>query len=283
VGPTLPRQVRKLPYYLSSLVALGRIATVRSLIRCAFLRSKQLDLRHGPSLRLCAVVDLLVVKETLVDDVYSLGTLDAADGVIVDVGAGIGEFTLAAAARFPHLSVYAYEPNPQTYRLLEENILRHGARNVRAARLAIGTEESYVLHGVGEGPRSSAAALAGEDSVVVAAERLDRSLPDMPVRLLKIDCEGLELDVLRSAAGLLDRVERVAVEYHRLLLPDADRLVGEFLREHGLRIQTRADPYDDDIGYVYGRRLDRDSVGLHFGERTASNDRLWSWPTSEGP
>jgi FkbM family methyltransferase len=248
----LPRLVRKLPYYVLSTAALGRIATFRSMIRCAVARRKQLNLRDGRSFRLSAVVDLLVLKETLVDDVYGLGALDTDDGIIVDVGAGIGDFTLAAATRFPLMRVHAFEPNPEAFQLLQINVRRQAAENVDASQVAIGTERTYVLRRTSAGPRASVAvAGADDDAVVVPARRLDDALPQETVRLLKIDCEGLELAVLQSAAGVLDRVERVVVEYHRHLLPQADRMVAEFLREHGFRSWIRPDTYDEAIGYVH--------------------------------
>lgn len=253
--PQVPRFVRKLPYYLASLVGLARIARVRSIARCIVSRDKRLDLRDGHTLRLSTVLDLLVVKETLVDDAYGLRELDASDGLVVDVGAGVGEFALAAAARHPGLTVCAYEPNSGTFELLERNLADHAYPNVEASLLAIGTRDSYVLRRASAGPRASAAAdEPGDQGIEVRARRLDEVLPPRVIRLLKVDCEGLEVDVLQSASGAMDRVEKVVVEYHRHLLPEADRLVAELLRSHGLETSVRADPYDDRIGYVLASR-----------------------------
>ena len=107
-----PKAIAKLPYYLLSLNSLRRIATARSIARCAVLRGRRLTLTDGSVLELSGMIDLLVVKETLCDDVYGLAELNALDGVVVDVGAGIGDFTIAAASRSPRLRVLSYEPNP---------------------------------------------------------------------------------------------------------------------------------------------------------------------------
>lgn len=246
--------LRKAPYYARSLGALARIATLGSIARSVVGRERRLDLRDGTTIRLSAPVDLLVVKETLVDDVYELAGLAAEDGAVVDVGAGVGEFTIEAARRLPGGSVVSFEPNPRTFRLLEENVRASGLANVGLACLAIGTESEYLLHGASRGPRSSALSPRAGAGVVVNARRLDDVVPAGVVRLLKIDCEGLELEVLRSAQGVLERVERVVVEYHRHLLPEADRLVLEYLSERGFHVRVRPDPYDRSIGYVYARR-----------------------------
>lgn len=198
------------------------------------------------------MIDLLVVKETLCDDVYRLLEVEARDGIVVDVGAGIGEFTLFAADRSASFQVVAYEPNDHVFRLTESNVA--GRANVILSPVAVGVQSSYRLRGVTNGPRATAVGGHSDAGVEVRGVRLDESLPEGPIRLLKIDCEGLELDVLQSAGRVIDRVEKVVVEFHRHLLPRADRVVADLLQRHGFRCVTRGDPYDDRIGYVYAER-----------------------------
>ena len=160
---------RKAPYYAGSVRDLVRIARVPSMFRCLLTSDKRLDFRDGLSLDLSALIDLLVVKETFVDDVYGLATLDVSPGeLIVDVGAGVGDFTLAAARRFPKSEVHAFEPNPRAFELLERNVRRrrHGKRADRADR--DWAEESYEMHGLSAGPIATAA------RVVAAARQCRR-------------------------------------------------------------------------------------------------------------
>lgn len=259
-----PKLLRKLPYYAKSVFQLARIARVRSVVRCIVSPDKRLDLRDGSFLRLGTVLDLLVVKETLVDDVYGLrGLAAASDGIVVDVGAGVGEFALASACRFPEFTVFAFEPNPAAYALLRANVATSRCPNVETVSVALGTEQQYVLHNVASGARASAAA-GGSDTqgVVVTARRLDEVVPAGPIRLLKIDCEGLELDVLRSAAGVLRRVEKVVVEIHRHLLADADQAVVGLMGDYGFRTRTCVDRHDDDLGYVYAVKVGEPGEGV---------------------
>ena len=93
------------------------------------------------------------------------------------------------------------------------------------------------------------------DSAVVDAKRLDDLLPERPIALLKIDCEGLELDVLRSAQHVLVRTGKAVVEYHRHLAADSDRLVADLLSQRGFETRVRRDPYDEAIGYVEAARV----------------------------
>lgn len=249
------RTARKLPYYARSLAALARIATLRSIVRCAVLPDKRLDLREGGMLRLTTAVDLLVVKETWVDDAYGLRDVRADEGsLIVDIGAGIGEFALAASRLFPAARIVAFEPNPRTFLLLESNLRAFGAANVAPVQAAVGTEPRYTLGSVSAGPRTSALAVA-EDEVDVRGVKLDDVLPQRAVALLKIDCEGLELDALRSAQATLARVRAVSVEYHRHLVRGADALVTQLLTAHGFTTRSRPDAYDDAIGYIHAVRV----------------------------
>jgi precorrin-6B methylase 2 len=57
---------------------------------------------------------------------------------VVDVGAHVGYFTLLAARLCgPNGRVFAFEPHPDNFRLLERNIRENGAENVTAVRKAV--------------------------------------------------------------------------------------------------------------------------------------------------
>src|SRR5260221_826343 len=71
----------------------------------------------------------LILDEILVDKLYfqegvSISPVD----IVLDVGANIGVFALCAAKQGAHL--YAYEPIPATFELLEQNINLHGLDNI---------------------------------------------------------------------------------------------------------------------------------------------------------
>lgn len=242
-------RLRKLPYYVASYVALrGLIAKGRILPR----PSRRVELRDGLSFSVSGLLDLLILKETFVDDVYGLRELDGtAPGCIVDVGAGFGDFSVLAATRFPSADVLAFEPLPAAFQLLGHNLIENGIKNVTARQLAVGTRGSETLVSGRAQARASASSSRGR-AVVVPARRLEDLLERRSPDLLKIDCEGAELDVLESAGDALSRARRIVVEYHRRLLPDADRLVAELLTKRGFDVRIRPDPYDRGLGYVVG-------------------------------
>jgi hypothetical protein len=96
--------------------------------------------------------------------------------------------------------------------------------------------------------------------VAVPGARLDDAVAGGPIGLLKIDCEGFELEVLESSTGVLPTVEHVVVEYHRHLLADADRRVAAFLAARGFAVRVQTDRYEPALGYVTASRPRRNGA-----------------------
>lgn len=242
----------KIPYYARSAITLTVALRPESWLPMLFRRGQDtLVLRSGLRFEVPELLDLLVIKETICDDAYRLAELTGiVQGLIVDVGAGIGDFTVLAASKFPRASVLACEPNPQTFKVLERNIQRNRLSNVDARCIAVGTRETYILSR-GRWSAEASARHVGGPTIPVPAVRLDELIGDRDVDLLKIDCEGGELDVLESLDRRIDHVKRVVVEYHGHLADAAGARVEQLLRAQGLVVRRKPDRYDRRIGYVY--------------------------------
>jgi FkbM family methyltransferase len=221
-------------------------------------RRREIVMRSGLRFQTAGWLDLLVLKETVLDDCYGVRALAASldPETIVDVGAGIGDFAVLAAATFPSATVLALEPNPSSFRLLETNRRANHADNLKPLCAAVGTLPTVKLCVGRIGPLASTRRVDGGRAwLEVPAVRLDDALAGVRrVDLLKIDCEGSEIDALESAGALLQRVQHVVVEFHKWLLPDADLKVTALLMEHGFKISVVRDRYDPELGYVTGRR-----------------------------
>jgi len=174
---------------------------------------------------------------------------------MIDVGANLGFYTLAAARRVgPAGRVFAFEAAQRTYRRLKRNLLLSRARNVDARHCAVSDRGgSATLHGASDahsGLASLRAAPAADGAAeTVACVALDGLLNEIPAtRLVKIDVEGAEFAVLRGMRGLLRRDKPFVI----FELTDA------FLRELG---QSAAEvcAYLRDEGYSLFR-LDADRL-----------------------
>jgi FkbM family methyltransferase len=142
--------------------------------------------------------------------------IDSGDRV-ADVGANVGYLTSLAAVRAGRDGqVIAFEPHPQVYELLEQNLARwrdSGAvDNVELRRVALADRkgEGTLIAGPFFEANMGLAALAsdqpasaGSEEITVPIERLDETIRAERLDLLKIDVEGHEPDVLRGAERLL--------------------------------------------------------------------------------
>ncbi len=112
-----------------------------------------------------------------------LGQILRPGDTAVDAGANIGTHSLFfSRAVGPAGTVYAFEPDPRAFALLEANIARNNTVNVRAQRAALGA----------------------------GGETLD-ALGLQSCRLLKLDVDGGELDILRGAESLLAAAKPVVL------------------------------------------------------------------------
>ena len=78
---------------------------------------------------------------------FQEGVSISPDDIVFDVGANIGVFTLFAAKQAAQ--VYAYEPIPQTFEVLQHNIHLHGFESTAHARkigLSDRAEEKFMFH-----------------------------------------------------------------------------------------------------------------------------------------
>ena len=132
--------------------------------------------------------------------------------VYIDVGANIGMHSIAAArAMSGQGRIFAFEPFEPTRKLLERNLWLNGALSIsEISHYALSdTAGSHKLHlGATSGHHSlyelETPTFATTTSVEISTVTLDEFLPeDLTVKLLKIDAEGAEIDVMKGARRLL--------------------------------------------------------------------------------
>lgn len=135
------------------------------------------------------------------------------DGVVLDIGANIGGHTFAfAEAVGPNGVVIAVEPQRMLFAMLCGSQALQGAKNVFPRWCAVGADHGIVYvppldydapNNFGGLPLAEQAAGDPVARVPIDAWGLD------PVDFLKIDVEGMELDVLRGAEQTIARCRPV--------------------------------------------------------------------------
>ncbi|HEX7718867.1 MAG TPA: FkbM family methyltransferase [Woeseiaceae bacterium] len=148
--------------------------------------------------------------------------------IAIDCGANVGKFTVPMART--GADVYAFEPNPDAYARLVENTAEYP--NVHAVQAAVTTVPGPVklfLHRYAEDDPvhfSSGSSLVGSKRNVrtdrytmvegVQFTEFLKGLGDRRVRLLKMDIEGAEVDVLNQLLdeGLHEMIDQSFIEVH---------------------------------------------------------------------
>lgn len=143
------------------------------------------------------------------------------EDVILDVGASIGWFSLVLSTG-ARPRTYAFEPSPQTYRLLAGNVALNGRRNIVPVNMALdesgGRKPFFLYKDCNQGRHSLIRAPKHVSSVEVDVVTLDdfmarNGLEGKPVKLIKIDTEGNELRILKGAEKTLPRVANLLSEF----------------------------------------------------------------------
>jgi FkbM family methyltransferase len=170
---------------------------------------------------------------------YELGMLEDMRGrlapgdLVVDVGAHIGTHSVYLAA-LCGCRVIAFEPHPEAFAALSENVRRNGVSAwVEARCCAVGADDGFATleerTNLGE-----TRAIASRSPSEVPLIRLDGLSPLRRAAALKIDIEGGELDALRGALRLL-RVSRPLV-YCEVSEQDRYEQVSDLLAAEGYRL-----------------------------------------------
>ena len=164
-----------------------------------------------------------VVKNELETDCYGVERIRFAPGdVVIDVGGHVGIFSNYLAKRYPFLHIYAFEPLPQNYEHFRRNLAANGIANVEVFNRAItgdGRPVEMIVHHSNTGGATAQLKdmrLPEHANYVAQSVTLDDVFDTHRIercKLLKIDCEGSEHEILLNAK-CLDRVEYLSGEFH---------------------------------------------------------------------
>jgi FkbM family methyltransferase len=138
---------------------------------------------------------------------------DIPNPVIFDIGANIGTFTTWMSNAFPTGKIYAFEPQRSVFQMLCGNISINNLYNVYTHNLALGKENYYVEF---DEPNYFAKNDYGtfslvetiiekttQEKIIVQVQTLDSFIETHKIKsvnLLKIDVEGMDMDVLLGAS-----------------------------------------------------------------------------------
>lgn len=151
--------------------------------------------------------------------------------VIIDMGANIGMYTLAIKDNNLNCKVISFEPNPKAFELLSKNIESNNLQDVIMVNKGVSKSSGkFQMKVLDEGSAYGGKYLGDikkEYRTWIQEKRFKNinveslSLFDIlslysleAVDILKMDVEGMELEILEGGIGVLARIKRIVIEWH---------------------------------------------------------------------
>lgn len=142
---------------------------------------------------------------------YFLNTVPIKDNdYIVDCGANIGEFYIALSKlKNKKLNYIGFEPSPKEFKCLSIN-----ASNQKYEQMALSNSSKKQKFYISseEADNSLIEPKNFSNFIYVKTNRLDRVLTNTRIKLLKIDAEGCEIELLQGCEAILNNIQYISVD-----------------------------------------------------------------------
>lgn len=151
------------------------------------------------------------------EDCYGLTSIMEKIETVLDIGANLGLFSLAARHRFPRAVIHAYEPNERLEPFLRSNLQPF---QINTYMEALGSVHGRV-HLSHQGNSLHTISVNDPDGDVMQ-NTLDQAIARLGGRvdLLKLDCEGAEWSLFEPTE-VWRNIGRLTMEYHLWAKPGA--------------------------------------------------------------
>ena len=174
--------------------------------------SKENNIRISyPNLR---ITRILLNENEFLNHLYESYLLDKVNfqngDKVIDCGANVGELLLSFKRKNIEIDYIGFEPDPETFKSLSENI----NDNQSLYNIALSSNDkkvNFYVDTVG-GNSSMIKSKETKKTIEVESRKLNYFLKDNQVKLLKIDAEGNELDVLLGAEENINKIDYISVD-----------------------------------------------------------------------
>jgi len=256
-----------LSYYLQSIFTLNagivnRAVLYRLLLRLPLDIPFLIKLRSGTRFSALTLMDVWVLKETILDRTYEKVGVPLQKGwTVVDIGAALGDFAIWSAPQVAPGRVIAVEPFPPSVELLNENLQANRIENVSVFEGAIASQEGKSTLNLVTGEavqHSTIDATPSNGHIEVETLTLADLFEKNSVQVcdyLKLDCEGAEYDILMHARPeFLERIPRICMEAHDGVTKYSHNDMQLFLERNGYTVRVTPNPVHENLVYLYAER-----------------------------
>lgn len=198
------------------------------------LKKYEVDL-DGDTIYLCDLSGSktldFVIPEVVLGDEYDTKNIDFEEGdVVLDIGANVGSLSIMLAKQYPFLKIYAYEAHPINYTILKKNIEDNNVTNISAFNFAVYSVDDHFidinLNSVNTGastifvnpkdhPKLYSPEFSNIEVPTISMDSIIRSNNIDSIKLLKMDCEGSEFDIIENSNLINEiKISNFAIEVH---------------------------------------------------------------------
>ena len=173
--------------------------TIGSETRFASVNSRVLSYLNGFSKR-----------ANYISQTYMLSQISFRDGdLVIDCGANMGDLHYYLKTEHSGVKYIGFEPNPHDFICLQKNVGDENCRNV-----GLWDKSGFIPFYVNDAHASSSFIQPPEftEIVKIPASTLSELFPNERIRLLKLEAEGAEPEVLQGAASILNKIDYVSAD-----------------------------------------------------------------------
>ena len=144
-------------------------------------------------------------------DQYSINQLEIKDNdLVIDCGANVGELYFSFLLNTQNIEYIAFEPDPAAFECLSLNI---NNKSDNLYNFALSSNEGKMKFYLDTfGANSSIEHFGSEEFITVETKTLD-SFNFENIKLIKLEAEGHEIEVLKGSVNTLKNTEYITVDY----------------------------------------------------------------------
>ncbi|MEK9629502.1 MAG: FkbM family methyltransferase [Nitrospinota bacterium] len=147
--------------------------------------------------------------------------LEGSSGIMIDVGANIGANTIPLAVKHRKIQFHCYEPHPEIFNRLKNNLSLNKLKNVEPINSAVSnaTESTLSFYAqkttdnMGRSSLKLNSDIKEHEEIKVPITSIDANFANKndPVLIIKVDTQGTEMEVLLSAEKTIEKFRPVVL------------------------------------------------------------------------
>ncbi len=200
-------------------------------------------LRNGIKIKTRArTADRGIINEIYVLELYTPKGMEIGkNDVVLEIGAHIGSFSVYSSKKAK--KVYSFEPMPENFELLKQNIKLNRCINVQPIQKAVSDKKEtagFFISKVNTGGHSLFSDENGRRIKVQTITLKDffEEYEVSKIDFLKMDCEGAEYRILYTCPPeILDKISKISMEYHNVKGESIQKLK-KFLETKNFKVST---------------------------------------------